>query len=168
MKFIFLTMSILAGLCSNVFAVSLEQKWAEIKLNHQFHIVQPQFANAMGEEGVFNMCATQDEFKSLNPVRVCKEYKAIKRGNIYGKGKGYIEYRCAHWQTENVVIDRTTSKIICSQPTAVTEATPAGCFAYDTIEVHQPRLQQIEIVHGKGKLYMHHIAMKNYTIPECE
>jgi hypothetical protein len=120
---------------SNAFALTVNDSWKTIRQNHEVLLLQPQFAEAMGYEGLFNMCATDDEFKSLD-------------------GK--------------IITSRTVQETFCTKHIPANETSLGNCEEYDTRTIELGKTYNLEIVKGSGKLYMHHLFSKSYTIPNCE
>jgi len=153
MKMHTLTMILTLITSSNAFAQLANESWSSIRKNRDILILQPQFAEVMGSDGLFSTCATEDDFKSLIPVRVCKEFN---------------ESNCLRWQIENVVISKTVQETFCTRHVPLTESTLGGCEEYDTRTITLGNTYNLEIVNGQGKLYLHHLFNKTFTIPNCE
>lgn len=168
MKMLTLAMVSTLLVSSNAFALSAKDDWSKIRKSWDALILQPNFAGAFGSEGVFNACATDDSFQSLQPIRVCKEYREIRHGNSNSEGGGWIEYRCVNWQTENVEISRTVQQSRCIRHAPINEGSSGGCLEYETKDVQLGKTHKLEVVYARGELYMHHMFFKNYTIPDCE
>ena len=162
---LFLAMALL--FISNAFAVSLKDNWNTIRLNHELLILQPEFAEVMGSEGFFNTCATDETFRSMRPVKVCKEYREIKRQEKVAHSGNYSEFKCVVWKNESIEVSRTIEEKTCRANTFISTKYPDGCLDYDLLEVKLPLTHKLEVVHGKGQLYMHHVMMKSFTIPDC-
>ncbi len=162
---LFLAMALL--FISNAFAVSLKDTWNAIRFNQELLILQPDFAEVMGSEGLFNACATDETFRSLNPVKICKEYREIKRQDNVAYSGNYSEFKCVIWKNENIEVSRTIEEKTCRTNTIISKNYPDGCLDYDFLEVKLPLTHKLEIVHGKGQLTMHHVMMKSFTIPDC-
>lgn len=135
MKMLTLAMFSTLIVSSNAFALTASDSWTTIRQNHDVLLMQPQFAEAMGYGGVFNMCATDDEFKSLD-------------------GK--------------IVISRTVQETFCTKHISISESSSGACEEYDTRTIELGKTYNLEIVQGTGKLYMHHLFSKSFTIPNCE
>jgi len=153
MKMLTLAMTMTLLTSGNAFTQTVNDTWQSIRKNKDLHIMQPQFAEAMGSDGLFNTCATDDEFKSLMPIRVCKEYDEVK---------------CLRFEQEKVVISRTVQETYCKKHIPLSETNWGSCEEYGTRTIFLGKKYKLEVVQNTGKLYMHHLFNKTFTIPNCE
>jgi hypothetical protein len=129
------------------FAVTGKDSWEIIRKTPGLIIVQPQFAQAFGTKGLFNVCVTDEQFRNINPVESCS-------GN---KSDGCIEYTL-----QQVTVERLFSRNIC------TERQYEKCMSYDTVVQTYPNSFYLPVLEKKANGTKQLIFSKKYSVPECE
>lgn len=149
MKTIFAVPLILSFLIltTSVQSSTTEMPWNSIRNDKKFLIMLPQLARNMGADGLFNLCATDNEFISVRPVKTCKKYAVVREGKINNDQAEYSQMKCVKWKSEIVSLSRLTEK--------------------NDLIVRIPKKLQINVVYSSGPRYMHQAFRKIYTVPDC-
>ncbi len=141
--------------------------WKTIKLDNDIRIIQPDYASAMGPQGIFNTCATPNEFRSINPVANCDEFKIIQLHSDSGEFGENREFKCTQVSPGQVRISRTTDKTICEESVSIeNENKNATCIKKRLIKT-LPADVKLEVVKNKGEEKGQLLFVKSFKIPNC-
>ena len=143
----------------NVFSITGRDNWSTIKSSHEVIIQQPIFAGAFGPQGLFNACATDEEFRSISPVKVCLSYKQVLRTSITG---AYKDYECNHYEMRNIVIARTFTQEECVKNDRIGE-----CIEYDSVTSVYPTSFQLPVISFNEGALNNFIFSKAYAVERC-
>ncbi|MBC7537956.1 MAG: hypothetical protein H7281_03995 [Bacteriovorax sp.] len=122
MKFKMAVITTATMISSNAFSATSQDSWPSIRNNKNVLILQPGFAMSMGSTGVFNTCVTDEELRSINPIKTCSTYKKIVHETPNSEAGGWIEYVCQNYKLREVVIARDHEEKICSKYSPVSNA----------------------------------------------
>lgn len=166
MKAKFILYSILGLIISNnSFALSPKDDWNALRNNNKVNILEPEFTKAYG--GIFNMCYEGENFKSVEPVKVCIGAKEIVLAPANTELGLLTKDVCSKVEMRDVEFSREFNREICTEYIAPTEATSNECLEYTSQNVTLPTQYKLDIVHRKGLLFGNHIFFKSYQIPPC-
>lgn len=168
MKFMMMVLTAATMISSAAFAASPTDSWSSLRNNRDVLILQPHAVMSMGPTGVFNTCATDEELRSINPVRTCTAYKTVVRGNPNSEAGGWIEYVCTNYVMKDVVVTRDHEETICVKHAPVSETSSGECIESATVNRTYPRDFKLEVVGGTGEVYMRHLFDKAFSLPDCE
>lgn len=147
------------------YSVTGRDSWQNIRASREVLIQQPTFAGAFGSQGLFNACATEDEFRSLTPVQSCLSYHQVTRQSEKGP---YKDYDCTEYETRHVVISRTFTQEECVKFAPMTQSNSGECLEYDNVTSVYPTSFQLVVIDSQqadtGRSF---IFSKPYRIPAC-
>lgn len=146
---------------------SANEDWKTIKSDRDIKILQPSFSTVMGPEGIFNTCATPTEYKSINPVANCEDYKIIQLhgdSGEFGKNKEFI---CTQVSPGQISISRATNKSICEESVSIEDEDKNATCIKSKVLTTLPVDLKLEIVKGRGEAKGQSLFVKNYQIPKC-
>jgi hypothetical protein len=112
--------------------------------------------------GIFNACATDNAFKSISPVKVCKQY-------VHTGAAGDWDYpgtwTCAQYAEEMTTMPRAGVRHECvKQDTS--EAGYPNCLEYADVAYTLGTTVSVEVMHT-GEMYGQTAFTKDFTIPAC-
>lgn len=142
------------------FSITGRDNWQTIRASREVIIQQPTFAGAFGPQGLFNACATEEEFKSKLPVSTCLSYRQVFTDSKTGP---YKDYACNDFETRNVSISRTFTQEEC-----VRHNQNGECVEYDNVTSVYPTSFQLVVIEAGGEQAGHLIFTKSYGIPPCD
>lgn len=125
----------------DIFAVSGKDRWSDIRKSREVLIQQPAFAQVFGPHGLFNACATEDEFRSLTPVKNCRD--------------------CAPGEEKIVTLSRNFVRDTCMR-----ESFSEGCVEFSTREGFYPDSFYLPVIEGARSEDF--VFSKRFTLPACE
>ena len=143
----------------NVFSITGRDNWSTIKSSSEVIIQQPIFAGAFGPQGLFNACATDEEFRSKTPVKVCLSYKQVLKTSATGSYKDYV---CNEYEIRNVVIGRTFTQEECVKHDRIGE-----CIIYDSVTSVYPTNFQLPVISFNEGALNNFIFSKAYAVETC-
>jgi hypothetical protein len=129
------------------YAVTGKDSWDTIRKTSGLIIVQPEFAKAFGTKGLFNACATDEQFRNIDPVRSCPDDKSDC---------------CLEYTLQQVAVERLFSRNIC------TERQYQKCMSYETIVQTHPKSFYLPVLEKKPDGSRALVFSKKYSVPECE
>lgn len=147
-------------LSSDVFSITGRDSWQTIRSSHEVIIQHPVFAGAFGPEGLFNACATEEEFRSKIPVQKCLSYRQIIRTSNTGTYKDYV---CNEYEAKNVSISRTYTQEEC-----VKHDRSGECLEYDTVTSVYPTSFFLVVIESNANKSGNFIFSKAYSILACD
>jgi hypothetical protein len=168
MNFKMIVITTATMISSAAFSTTSRDSWPSIRNNKNVLILQPGIAMSMGSTGVFNTCATDEDLKSINPIKTCTTYKKIVHGVPNSEAGGWVEYVCINYRLREVVLARDHEEKICSKYSPVSEASSGECIKWETISRTYSRNFKLEVVSGLGENYMQHLFDKSFSAPDCE
>jgi hypothetical protein len=161
MKKYWLVIAAFTIVSSSAFSLTGKDRWSDIRSSRDVLIQQPTFAAVFGSQGLFNACSTEEEFRSIEPVRTCLSYREVLRGNE----KDYI---CAEYETREVVISRTYNQSKCVTHAPMSENSSGECIEYGNSTSVYPSSFQLAVIEAQGIEYRNFIFSKTFAIPSCE
>jgi len=145
-----------------------KDNWETIRKDKDLMIEQPKFAKDMGPDGIFNVCATDDEFRSIRPVETCLDYKIIKTAPESTEFGMYPDFYCQQEAEGVVIVSRMSTEQVCEESVSQeTEDKNATCLE-STQEGLMPTNVSLHVMKKRGSIKGEHVFNKNYQIPECE
>ncbi|MBC7714552.1 MAG: hypothetical protein H7177_14495 [Rhizobacter sp.] len=151
--------------CLNAFALTGIDNWNEIRSSRDVMIQQPTFAGAFGTNGLFNVCTTDDEFKSINPVKTCLEYREVIRHSESGM---YKDYTCVNYETKAVSISRTYIQNVCVRHAPMTNQSSGECVEYASVTSVYPTSFSFAVIEASGEEYGDFLFSKTFALKTCE
>ena len=145
---------------ASVLAVTGRDSWTSIRSSGELLIQQPTFAAAFGPQGLFNACATDEEFKSLVPVSTCLSYRQVTIDSPTGPYKDYV---CNESESRNVSISRTYTQEEC-----VKHDRSGECLEYDSVTSVYPKSIDLVVIESGNEKSGNFIFSKPYKIPACD
>lgn len=145
---------------SSSFSITGRDNWQTIRSSEEVLIQQPVFAGALGPQGLFNACATEEEFRSKTPVQNCLSYRPVMKTTNTGTYKDYV---CEEYETKNVVISRTFTQEEC-----VKHDRSGECLEYDSVTSVYPKRFQLVVIESRTDSSGNFIFSKSYSIPSCD
>lgn len=174
-KFLFLVA--LASLASaNAFAMGkgpADRSWDQINADFNLQVAVPNYASIQfGPKGLFNVCKTETELKSIAPVRSCTEYKEVYNPGRSDHDNGGIEIVCLKWENLDVSIPREQDEQVCVAWKDISHNDNAGppwteCTKYETRRVTLPVDFQLEVYDTRGEHGPRLAFTKPYSVPAC-
>ena len=152
-------------LTQNAYPITGFDYWANIRSNHDVMIQQPTFAGAFGPNGLFNVCSTDDEFRSIRPVKTCLEYREIIRHSENGS---YKDYTCVNYETKFVSISRTYIQNICVRYAPMTSQSSGECLEHASVTSVYPTSIKFAVIEANGDEYGNFLFSKTYALSTCE
>lgn len=146
---VFITSTALISI-SPALAITGRDSWKVIRASHDVLIEQPAFAGVFGDQGLFNACATEDEFRSLVPVKTC------------------LSNGCEKYEIRNVTVNRVHTKNICVRFAPMNAYSSGECVDYKTVTAMYPTSFQLPVIEGDAEQSGDYIFSKNYSVPACE
>jgi hypothetical protein len=144
---------------TSVLAVTGRDNWPTIRSSRDILIQQPTFAGAFGPAGLFNACATDEEFRSKTSVSTCLSYRQVITYSSKGPYKDYI---CNHFESRHVNISRTYTQEEC-----VKYDRSGECLEYDSVTSVYPTSFQLVVIESGSEKTGNFIFSKPYNIPSC-
>lgn len=145
---------------TNALAVTGRDNWTSIRSSGEILIQQPTFAGAFGPQGLFNACATDEEFRSLTPVSRCLSYRQVTVDSPTGPYKDYV---CSESESKNMAISRTYTQEEC-----VKHDRSGECLEYDSVTSVYPKSIELVVIESGGEKTGNFIFSKPYKIPACD
>lgn len=146
MKKTLLVLSFAAISISNAYSISEKSDWSSIRVDRKVAIIQPKFAASFGSAGLFNVCATDDEFKSINPVDVCVSYEIVNGGSPNSDAGVTSVSKCVRREKQDVSIERTTTHPVCLKHVAANEGSSNECIEWGNRTTTLPTTYALEVV----------------------
>lgn len=153
-----------SGILSTAAARYNPNEWESIRNNKNLTVRGPEFAEAFGPEGIFNVCVLGDELKSIRPALVCTETDEIKIGLPNTEsGQSTIE-RCKEKVYKAVSIPRTSTDEVCVRYEPATEYSSNECIESKIMTITHPTKHVLVVipVNSEARSFK-----KEYTIPQC-
>ena len=139
-------------LISNIaFAITGMDNWESIRQTPGLILVQPHFAQAFGPKGLFNACATDEQFRNINPVKTCALNKIDS---------------CLEHSVQSVTVERLFNRKICSEQTEGQQY--EECMTYETSLSSYPKSFFIPVMEKDSRGQKRLLFSKKYSLPECE
>ena len=145
---------------NNGFSITGRDSWQTIRSTHEILIQHPVFAGALGPQGLFNACATEDEFRSKTPVKSCLSYRQVIKTSNAGTYKDYV---CNEYESKNVTISRTYTQEEC-----VKNDRSGECLEYDSVTSIYPTSFFLVVIEANNTSSGNFIFRKAYSIPACD
>lgn len=142
------------------FSITGRDNWQTIRASREVIIQQPTFAGAFGQQGLFNACATDEEFKSKSPVSTCLSYRQVISNSKTGPYKDYV---CNDFETRNVTISRTYTQEECVKHDLTGE-----CLEYDSVTSVYPTSFQLVVIESGSEQSGNFIFSKSYGVAACD
>lgn len=155
-------MTLLSG---NSFAITGKNSWRDIRTSLDVIIQQPTFAGTFGSSGLFNVCTTDDEFKSIKPVKTCLEYREVIRQSESGS---YRDYTCVNYETKPVSISRTFIQNVCIRHALMTSQSSGECTEYASVTSVYPTSFSFAVIEASGEEYGNFLFSKKFALSTCE
>lgn len=131
-------------------AITGRDTWKSIRASRDVLIQQPAFAEVFGNQGLFNACVTEDEFRSLKPVKTC------------------LSNGCEDFEMRHVTVNRVHTKNVCVRFSPMSADSSGECVDYDTVTAVYPTSFQLPVIEANGQQSGDYIFSKNYSVPACE
>jgi hypothetical protein len=167
MKFKLVMAIVLSLISFSALPLTGKDKWTEIRNSREVLIQQPTFAAAFGPQGLFNACATEDEFRSRNPVKICLSYKVVMKVNANNPTETYKDYECAEYESRQVSISRTYNQSSCIRHAPMDDTSSGECIEYGNATSVYPTSFQLAVIEAEGSQYGNFIFSKAYAVPSC-
>lgn len=135
---------------SPALAISGRDTWKSIRASRDVLIEQPAFAGVFGDQGLFNACVTEDEFRSLVPVKTC------------------LSNGCQDYEIRNVTVNRVHTKNVCVRFAPMNAYSSGECVDYQVVTAVYPTSFKLPVIEGNGEQSGDYIFSKNYSVPACE
>jgi hypothetical protein len=156
---------VLALLTLDSFAITGFDSWKIIRASDDVIIQQPTFAGVFGPEGLFNACTTDDEFKSIKPVRNCVFYQAVKLNSERGLTNDYV---CAAYETKQVSISRTYIQNVCVRYSPMSPYSSGECIEYESITSVYPTTFSLPVFDKSTQEYGEFLFSKTLALQSCD
>lgn len=130
-------------------AVTAKDSWETIRKSKEVNILE---ANLPID--VFNACVTNDEIKSINPVKKCPpDDEDITKCETFDLddvafARDYKEYQCIKFDTS--------------------DTSNGDCLKYKAVDKMYPESYKLNVLATTGELEGQHLFYKTYTLPACE
>ncbi|HWU44677.1 MAG TPA: hypothetical protein VN132_14595 [Bdellovibrio sp.] len=152
-------LGILSVFCFSIsaFAVDQNSSWQEIRSQA---IVNNPYLWTFGQNGIFNMCATKSNFKSITPITVCTKWEFDQYNDHYPV--------CVANELRNVTISRNVTKKVCAHWGNVTtgDSRSPDCLRW---EYEHTYLSQSVMLSVYGREETRPLLFeKEYMIPACK
>jgi len=158
MKNVICAMMTILAVCSAK-AVSASDTWETILAANDYQ-VDNDYPN-FGPQGIFNMCATATELRSISDVTVCTQTDYVPPKHHNDSGSTI----CVATQQVAVAIPRVSEVTFCRQyQNSKNEDT---CLEYGTM-TYEVSMTQQEIVRKLTSSNSQGTFFKPYTIPACK
>lgn len=160
MKLLVLALSLVA---TSAFALSEQSSWSEIRRNPEALISSP-----VAGVSAFNLCATEDAFVSINPVRTCGYWEKIYREVTDSSGGPYMEYKCRHYDYRDITSSRQRTERVCNIDRSYNNTEDSyRCRSYTTRTYTMPRTVRLHVTIPSPSDENNTAFYKSYTIPSC-
>lgn len=145
-------LSLIVSVLSSDPALALTGKdnWKSIRSSRDVLIQQPSFAEVFGDQGLFNACATEDEFRSRTPVKTC------------------LNNGCSDFEIRNIVVNRVYNANVCVKFAPMSATSSGECVDFDVVTAVYPTSFQLPVIEANGEQSGDYVFSKNYSIPACE
>jgi hypothetical protein len=150
----------------NVTATS-KDNWEEILLDKDLYVEQPDFAKDMGPEGIFNICASENEFRSVEPVGTCVDYKIIETAPDSTEFGLFPEYHCKNEAPGNVIVSRMSQEIVCAKSVRQEREDQNATCLEPRLEGKLPTKLNLNVLKRRGENKGTPVFIKEYEIPKC-
>jgi hypothetical protein len=151
---------------ANTFAITGFDSWPTIKTSKEVTILQPTFASAFGPGGLFNACTTDNEFKSLSPVKTCLQYTSVTRYNT--ENKLYKDYECSAYDIREVSMSRTYIQNVCLKHAPMNSQVSVECIEYGLVNSVYPTTFSFPVVEASSEEHGSLLFSKTFAIVSCE
>lgn len=155
----------IALLTLDSFAITGFDSWKALRSSEDVIIQQPTFAGVFGPEGLFNACTTDDEFKSIRPVRNCVFYRTVKLNSERGISKDYV---CAAYETKQVSISRTFIQNICVRYSPMSAHSSGECIEYESVILVYPTTFSFPVFERRPREYGEFLFSKTFALQSCD
>lgn len=144
-----------------------KDSWEEIRKDKDLFIGQPDFAKDMGPNGIFNVCHTATDFRSIEPVGTCLDYKMIETAPDSTEFGIAPEYHCQQEAPGEVIVSRLSTQEVC-QKSATQEREDKNATCLETAqEGLLPTTVTLDVLKRRGEHRGQSVFVKDYDIPEC-
>ncbi|MBC7740751.1 MAG: hypothetical protein H7061_01040 [Bdellovibrionaceae bacterium] len=165
MRNVLLLVATVFAFSSSAFAVSAQDSWAKINASYEVSVVQPQFAGSFGQGGLFNACVAGSNFRSVNPVKVCSDWRVIHSGN--GEA-ATTEGVCYKWEQQYAEVAMTSVQKTCTKwSDSSGEGGTLMCLREGNVTVTYPTTFDFTVISMRGEMYGSPLFKKSYTVPNC-
>lgn len=151
----------------NAAAITGKNNWKEIISSDGLSIQQPAFSGVFGSSRLFNSCTTDDEFKSIKPVKICLEYKittALKENGMEIES----DYHCSRYETRPVSMSRTYLKNICVRYSPKNSFSQGECIEYDQVTSIYPTAFSLAVIETDKEFYGQLLFLKTFAPQTCQ
>lgn len=155
----------MAFITMDSFAITGRDNWGDIRRSDEVMIQQPTFAGIFGPEGLFNACTTDDEFKSIKPVKNCLEYREVIRQSETGK---YRDYVCTFYETKPISISRTYIRNICVKHAVKLRSSAVECIQYESVTMLYPTTFSFAVIDTASEEYGNYLFSKTFALQSCD
>lgn len=144
-----------------------KDSWEEIRKDKDLFVAQPDFVKDMGPDGIFNVCSTATDFRSIEPVGTCLDYKMIETAPESTEFGLFPEYHCQQEAPGEVIVSRLSTQEVCQKSaTMETEDKNATCLK-SVEEGLLPTTVTLDVLKRRGENKGQSVFVKDYQIPEC-
>jgi hypothetical protein len=143
-------------------ATSRNDTWSKIFADSSL-IVSTPYSGTFGPMGIFNACATDTEFQSISPVKVCTQYSYVPSTNDTDY-PGH--YDCVKTELRITSLPRTGTRHSCVKQDVSDEGN-ATCLQWADSAYTLSTTMEIQVVYGSGDAYNSAAFTKEYTVPAC-
>lgn len=148
-------------------SASHKDEWQTIQADKDLMVAQPDFAEHMGPNGIFNVCKTDNELRTISPINVCNEY-AVKE--IYPSSSEFgpaYDFNCLKESPGHVVISRTNLKSECEKSVTFQDEDKNAECLIERAQEKIPEKITLEVVRARGEAKGQSVFAKEYIIPSC-
>lgn len=151
--------------------------WDQIRADKRVLIGQTAMSNSFGSDGFFNACVDGKVLRSVQPLKVCTQWKTIGGGQENGGG----ETVCSKYEAKHVAVAIDQTQQVCTKWKTIGGGQENGgsdtvCTEYATVNFSLPTSPLFtayyiqSISHGQegGSEDITHVLFKKaYHIPAC-
>ncbi len=134
---------------------------------------------------IHNLCVEGDDFRSIDPVRVCTAHTETRVACVFGEGDicrvlkpgerahahefVRTEVKCTSYESETVEFPRSRTVSRCVEHAPVNEIHSGECLRWTTVREDAPLTHSVDVYRNMGneigKIYSHSFY---FTIPQCD
>lgn len=150
----------------NVTATS-KDSWEEIHMDKDLYVEQPDFAQDMGPNGIFNVCASENEFRSIEPVGTCLDYKIVETAPESTEFGMFPEYHCQNEAPGNVIVSRMSKEVVCTESVRQEREDQNATCVEERLEGKLSNKMNLNVLKRRGEHKGSTVFIKEYNIPAC-
>jgi hypothetical protein len=136
--------------------------WQEILADYSLRVEIP-LQGELGDLGIFNTCAAGDSFNTVNPIKVCTEYKfRPPKGDVDSLGG----YDCVKTGFVTGSVSRLRSTPECMDPPLRESEYGTPCKNLKQHPYTIPLTHNIKVYQANRDADIHFFT-KSYTVPAC-